>query len=113
VPLASGEYALDKFSPLHQRIAHCILAVQNQEIEDEKVQGRARRATVLQRIEGWPAVFVQRHNLPSMTVSSGSCASAVTMTGYRALKSWSLRDRGVRYPRFLSPIHGSQTSLSS
>ena len=52
----------DKFSPLHQPIAHYVLPVKNQHIENEKVQRRARGAIVLQAVEGWPAGFIERDN---------------------------------------------------
>jgi len=69
----------DKFSPLHQPIAHYILALQNQHIECEEVQGRAHRAIVLQRIEDGLLSSSSDTTSPSMTVSFGMRASTFTM----------------------------------
>ena len=53
----------DEFPPLRQWITHYILTLQNQHVENEKIQRRARGAIVLQAVEGWPAVFIKRHDL--------------------------------------------------
>ena len=54
---------LDQLAPLCQRLAHHVLSLQYQQVEDEEVQRRAGRAIVLQRVEGRPAVRIERHDL--------------------------------------------------
>src|SRR5215471_8666519 len=104
----------DKSSPLHQRIAHYVLPLQNQHVENEKVQRRARRAIVLQAVERWPADFIQSATTsPSMTVSSGMSARALTMPGYRPLKSLLLRDRRCTLPRVFIAKARYPSSFSS
>ena len=51
-----------QFAPLRQRLAHYVLTSENEHIEDEEVEIRAR-GIVLQEIEGGLAVEVEGHHL--------------------------------------------------
>jgi hypothetical protein len=83
-----------------QRLAHHILSLEDLHVEDEETQ-RSAGAVVLQHVERWLAVFIERDTSPSMTVSSGLDASAFTMPGYRTERSLWLREQSCILPPVL------------
>ena len=93
-PFALGrfEITLDQFAAFVQELALQILAGKHHHVEHVVHDRRSRRSGVLQGTEGWPALMNATIS-PSITVSFGSFASALTTSGYLALKSLSFRDR--------------------
>ena len=56
------------------------------------------RTVILQSVERWATLRSNATTSPSITVLSGSFASASTTAGYRTLKSLSFRDRRLTVP---------------
>ena len=113
----SGKPKLDNWSKNAapgQWLRHYILARKHHHVEHVVEQGCGTRSVVLKGIEGRPSGFIKSDDLAiNHRFVAASPASALTMAGYFAPKSLSLRERRWTFPPVLNATARKPANFTS